>query len=604
MRRLTLALLLGAAALLPVMAQNGVLSESFSSWPPGGWSLPPTAAGERWEASESAETANYTGGEGRCAAAHPFSGGDLDLLTPPFALPPGATGARLRFREDLLLREGSGEAAQIALSTDGGATFPILLLRREAGGAVVRGPSETTVDLSPWAGGSGLVLRFRFEARSEPHGWWQVDDVRVEAPGCGTQRPTLAGPSFACGPGVLLQAGEGWATYRWYRDGLLLTGATGRELFAGLSGTYEVVGRGPEGCEGRSDPLSVTVEAPAPPSVEGPFEGCPGQAVVLTARGPSGASCRWYRDGLPLEGVSGPSLTVTEGGAYQAALQGPGGCTAFSPAHTVVFPASPPTPAVVSASCDRWVLEAPPGLASWNWTRDGQPLPGASGSTLAAEESGAYAVAGLSPRGCALTSPPVAVALAPRPQAAVSPDACPGGVFLEAGGATGVLRWEYGGRELPGAAASPLATTLPGRYTAVVEDGTGCGRRSLPVDVEVPPCSSREVSGSGDFFPFTLEKVLLKEGSPAVRLTFQKAAGAVSYALFWGTLDRPGSHTEPGHALCGLAPADDGSGRLEVTVADLPDNAYFLLSADLGGVLSVAGRDSAGNPLPPGSCSP
>lgn len=606
MKRLLLPLFLGALG-GATLASPPVLSQSFSPWPPAGWSLPPSAAGERWEGSEGTATANYTGGEGTAATARPQSGGDLDLLTPPFALPSGATGALLRFREDLLLREGTADVAEIALSTDGGATFPYLLRRRDAAGALARGPLEAAVDLSPWAGENALVVRFRYGAvAGSDHGWWQVDDVRVEARSCPSTGLVLQGPSSACAPGALLTAGEGWSSYRWFRNGILLPGATGENLLAGLSGTYTVEGTDPEGCSVLSAPLEVTVESPAPPVVQGPSEGCPGGAVVLSASGTSGGgTLRWYRDGLPIPGATGDTLSVREGGTYEAVLATAGGCEAHSAPHPVSFAPALSQPQVLTAACDGALLEAPQGLAAWTWTRDGLPLPGASGPTLAVEESGAYAVAGWTPMGCALQSPPAEVVLAPRPSVAVQAESCPGGATLQVSGAQGPVRWEVGGDPLPGATAGALPTTLPGLYTAVADTGGGCPRRSLEAAVEIPPCPSREVSGLAAFYPLTVERTLRKDGTPALRLSFEKAAGALSYALFWGTLGQPGSHREPGHALCGLLPSDDGSGRLEVTVEEPPGDAYFLLAADLGGgLLTVAGRDSAGNPTPPGDCGP
>ncbi|MGC8762490.1 MAG: hypothetical protein ACP5VN_02465 [Acidobacteriota bacterium] len=606
MKRLLLTLFLGALG-AAAMALPPVLSQSFSPWPPAGWSLPPSAAGERWEGSEGTATANYTGGEGTAATARPQSGGDLDLRTPAFALPAGATGAVLRFREDLLLREGSADVAEIALSTDGGATFPHLLRRREGGGAGGRGPLETTVDLSAWAGEAALVVRFRYGAvAGSDHGWWQVDDVRVEARSCPSTALVLEGPPYACPPGALLTAGEGWSSYRWFRNGILLPGATGESLLAGLSGTYTVEGTDAEGCAVLSAPLEVTVESPAPPVVQGPSEGCPGGAVVLTASGTSGGgTLQWYRDGLPIPGATGDTLAVLEGGTFEAVFATAGGCEAHSAPHTVSFSPALSQPQVLTAACDGALLEAPLGLAAWTWTRDGLPLPGASGPALAVEESGAYAVAGWTPTGCALQSPPAEVVLAPRPSVAVEAEPCPGGATLQALGVPGPVRWEAGGRELPAPPSATLRTTLPGLYTALAETAPGCERRSLPVAVEIPPCASREVSGPGAFYPLTVERISRKDGSPALRLSFEKAPGAVTYALFWGTLGQPGSHREPGHALCGLVPEDDGSGRLEVTVEDLPSDAYFLLAADLGGgLLTVAGQDSGGTPILPGSCGP
>lgn len=601
MRRWAFAIL--ATALLPLwtFAQEAVLAQSFETWPPPGWVLPSSSCLETWEASPALGLNNYTGGEGAAAVARPSCAGILDLVSPSFSIPPSAEQARLVFREDRFAQEGFQGDVEISLSEDGGATFPHLLAHfgAEAG----RGPRPAALDLTPWAGKSDLRLRFRFDAAGTAFGWWEVDEVRVEVLACSSPQPVLAGSPSACAPGTLLTAPEGYASYRWYFDGLPLEGAAGNALLAGRTGRYAVEVSTAGGCGGRSPDFEVSVaEPPLPPSIAGPAEGCAGTPVVLTAEGGSYLSLQWYRDGSPIPGAHSPSLAVTESGTYAVRVENGEGCSALSPSRAVEV-IEPPEPALLPADCGV-LLSAPEGFTAYAWRKDGQPLPGRTERQMVPQESGGYAYEGLTAAGCSVLSPEVSVTLPPRPLLSATPLSCPAGFLLEASGASQVT-WEVGGRPLPVPAGGRLETALPGTYTAVAAGEDGCPRRSDPVPVEVLPCTEREVSGPEAFFPFTLEKATAKDGSPAVRLTFQKAPGAVSYALFWGTLGDFGSHAQPGHGRCALEAADDGSGRLELLLEDLPDDAYFLLSADLGPAgYTVAGRDSAGNPLPAGVCGP
>ncbi len=601
MRRRILLVLAPALLSWGAFAQGTVLSESFEAWPPPGWSLSPSSCLERWEGSPAMGLNNYTGGGGAAAVARPSCAGILDLVSPPFDLPFWAREARLVVSEDRFIQEGFTGGGEIALSEDGGATFPHLLQR--FGAEAARGPRTAAFDLTPWVGRPGLRIRFRFDAAGTAFGWWEVDEVRVEALPCTPPQPVLSGAPSACPPGTLLSAPEGYASYRWFFAGSALEAASGRELLAGRTGRYAVEVWTADGCRGLSPDFEVLVEEPPlPPSIAGPVEGCAGAPVVLSAEGGAYASLQWYRDGLPIPGAVSPSLAVTQSGAYTVRVENGAGCAAFSPAHEVGM-AEAPEPALLPQGCGV-VLEAPDGFLSYAWRKDGQILPGAAGRRLVPEESGAYAYEALTAAGCSVTSPALSLSLAPKPALSATPLPCPDGVLLESPGTTPVT-WEVNGRPLSVAPGTALATALPGTYTALAEGPDGCPRRSDPVAVEILPCAQREVSGAEAFFPFTLEKTAAKGGSPGFRLAFQKAPGAVSYALFWGRLGDFASHTEAGHGLCALEVSDDGSGRLEALLPDLPDDAYFLLAADLGGgSFTVAGRDGAGNPLPPGVCAP
>lgn len=601
MRRLGLALFAPAVFPLLLSAQTVVLEESFASWPPSGWALPPSACQETWGAVSDLGLPNYTGGEGGAAAARPSCAGILDLVSPPFDLPSWAQEARLVVSEDRFIQVGFTGEGEIALSEDGGATFPHLLQR--FGAEAARGPRTAVYDLTPWVGRPGLRLRFRFDATGTAFGWWEVDEFRVEVLPCASPQPVLSGAPSACPPGTLLSAPEGYASYRWFFDGSPLEAASGRELLAGRTGRYAVEVSTADGCRGRTPDFEVSVEEPPlPPSIAGPVEGCAGAPVVLSAEGGAYASLQWYRDGLPIPGAVSPSLAVAQSGAYTVRVENGAGCATFSPAHEVGM-AQAPGPALLEQGCSV-VLEAPDGFLSYAWRKDGQILPGASGRRVVPEESGAYAYEASTPAGCPVTSPALSLSLAPKPALSATPLSCPGGVRLESPGTTPVT-WEVNGRPLSVAPGTALETTLPGTYTVLAEGPDGCPRRSDPLAVEILPCAQREVSGAEAFFPFTLEKTVAKDGSPGFRLAFQKAPGAVTYALFWGRLGDFASHTQPGHGLCALEVSDDGSGRLEALLPDLPDDAYFLLAADLGGgSFTVAGRDGAGNPLPPGVCTP
>ncbi|WP_054512693.1 PKD domain-containing protein [Chryseobacterium sp. ERMR1:04] len=88
--------------------------------------------------------------------------------------------------------------------------------------------------------------------------------------------------------------------------------------------TLEVRTPGTSGCIGSKN-FTVTVSnPPAAPSITYTKESCQPYAIKLTASGPSNGDYNWSN------GMSGQSITVNEGGAYQVIYTAPSGCTSSS----------------------------------------------------------------------------------------------------------------------------------------------------------------------------------------------------------------------------------------------------------------------------------
>ncbi|MDP4235651.1 MAG: hypothetical protein Q8919_04305, partial [Bacteroidota bacterium] len=65
--------------------------------------------------------------------------------------------------------------------------------------------------------------------------------------------------SFCAGDSVTLDAGSGYATYLWSKDGSVISGAANEFLRTGESGSYSVLVTNSGGCSGSSSTISVTV---------------------------------------------------------------------------------------------------------------------------------------------------------------------------------------------------------------------------------------------------------------------------------------------------------------------------------------------------------
>ena len=65
--------------------------------------------------------------------------------------------------------------AEVQISADGGAIWDVLRHWE----VNVPGPHLASIDLTPYAGAPGALVRFYYDDRDTDAGWWQIDDVQV-----------------------------------------------------------------------------------------------------------------------------------------------------------------------------------------------------------------------------------------------------------------------------------------------------------------------------------------------------------------------------------------------------------------------------------------
>lgn len=119
------------------------------------------------------------------------------------------------------------------------------------------------------------------------------------------------------GETVTLDAGEGFAAYRWS------TGAATRTITVSATGNYHVVVTTSEGsCEGRSDTAMIRVfDPPAMPVIT---------LVGTQLRVEPGFSHQWYRNGVAIPGATRERFTPTEQGTYTVTTFNVAGCATTS----------------------------------------------------------------------------------------------------------------------------------------------------------------------------------------------------------------------------------------------------------------------------------
>ncbi len=205
------------------------------------------------------------------------------------------------------------------------------------------------------------------------------------------------------GPATLRVAasGTGPLTYQWRRDGLPVPGATQSEyavaeVIPSVVGSYDcVVSNARGGVASQAASLSLK---PLPSITTQPINRvvCRGGVTTfsLVAAGPGPLTYRWQRNGVNLAGATAATLVIANASdadvaSYACVVTGECGSTT-SAAVTLQVVDSPtitqhPQPRVACLGSPASFTVAATGAApfSFQWRRDGTPVPGATQQTLA-----------------------------------------------------------------------------------------------------------------------------------------------------------------------------------------------------------------------------
>lgn len=308
---------------------------------------------------------------------------------------------------------------------------------------------------------------------------------------------TVTGPTqFCAGESVQFRAASGSGyKYQWLRNGSTIAGATSATYVASLAGQYAVVVTDANQCSNTSSAITVTVEQAPTAAIEPPATTrlCTGASVTLKAVEGAGFTYQWRLDGRNIDGATTSTLTVSSSGSYGLVVTNQFGCSSVSPLvriTNVPYPSATITVDGPTALCPGGTvtLRAPVGVSvRYQWSRDGQPITGASAMTLVVTDPGTYSVIVTNSDGCGTQSPnPVTVTVSDYPDAKVTALGqtrfCEGfSVVLQADTRTAArYQWYRNGVMIPFATSSQVVATEAGLYTVEVANAAGCTSTTDP----------------------------------------------------------------------------------------------------------------------------
>lgn len=397
------------------------------------------------------------------------------------------------------------------------------------------GPGGYTVTVTDGSGCSGTSAQYIVNQDASP-------------------TPFIIGPTTVCpGSTVTLTADAGYSSYVWSPSG-------GNAQTADVpDGTYTVSVTTSGGCNGVSQPFTITQSNNIVPVIVGDNSLCPGQSATLDA-GAGYDSYVWTPGGETTQ-----SITVGLG-TYSVSVVD--GVCAGSSVQFTVATAPDLTPVIVgtSAVCNgtTTVLDAGAGFASYSWTPSGNT------QTVTVSE-GQYTVTVTDSDGCSGTSPQFNVTLLPdlSPTITGGLNYCSGaGATLDAGSGYATYAWT------PGGANTQNVTLVAGTYTVTVTDNLGCTGTSQPVTVTNTQPQAPVITGPGGVCGANTVTIDAGVGyvsyawSPTGGSAQTAQVGAGTYTVTVSTGPGCSATSAPFTVQTGVAPSPNISGPLYYCVSE------------------------------------
>jgi N-acetylneuraminic acid mutarotase len=308
----------------------------------------------------------------------------------------------------------------------------------------------------------------------------------------GTNGSIYNGTVYACYanyPLIFNCTAQNATSYQWYRNGVLISGATNSSYSVPVPGSYTCAAI--NGCGSVTSAVLAAGEITQPQPVlntVGYPNTCNGSAVQLEVYDPGflpfvSYTYSWTLNGNAIPGNNLPVLNATSPGVYRVTVVNNCGWNS-SPDKTVISdsPLSPvitPSGSTTICSTSGSVVLSTQNVSGYQyqWKLNNVAISGAIYSSYTATQGGNYTVDVTNACGT-FTSPAQAVSFVSAPTGFIiftgSPGICPGGSKLLTCNTTGTVtgyQWKLNGTNISGATASTYNATQVGSYSCTITNG-------------------------------------------------------------------------------------------------------------------------------------
>jgi hypothetical protein len=299
--------------------------------------------------------------------------------------------------------------------------------------------------------------------------------------------------SFCNGGSVTLTANSG-NSYSWSNS------STSQSINVTSTGSYSVTVSN-NNCTATSEPIFINVLNVIPPTISASAtEICNGtQAIISSNILPDYQSFAWSN------GASGNSINVSDGGNYFVTVTTTSGCTAVS--NNIAIAVVGPTAPIVSFTgsnifCEGGSVTLNSNVSSGNnWYFNGVLIPGATGNTYVANQTGNY-TSQLTGQGCVANSNLISVIVNPKPIASAGIASQNIGAVTFSNNSTNYSSslWNFGDNTSNSSITNPFHQYLAdGTYNVVLTVTNSCGSTSTEITVTILGTAIEELESQTNF---------------------------------------------------------------------------------------------------------
>jgi hypothetical protein len=286
-------------------------------------------------------------------------------------------------------------------------------------------------------------------------------------------------------------------TFQWYKDSILIQGATAQTVYAKSNGTYKVQVTNVAGTS-ISNALQVVVK-PLPPAsitLTGNDTICATDSVLLAVPYYSTNTYQWKLNNVSINTGVNNSLWVKSSGSYSVKVtDNVSTCLANSTAQNIVVNQPPVLNFSMSnndtiCSGDTLLISASPsnGINSFQWWLNNAIINGANSAQLAVTATGSYTLSTLYANTCARTYEPISAVVIPLPNASVTQAGnatfCFGdSVVFQANSGNGYTYNWFNASTSLNVFGARLAVVNSGNYSVRVTDKFNCSKMSSVFNV-------------------------------------------------------------------------------------------------------------------------
>lgn len=286
----------------------------------------------------------------------------------------------------------------------------------------------------------------------------------------------LGADLVACiGNMVNLNAGTDGSTYKWTRDGIVLS-ENNPVISVTTGGIYRVTVTNQADCA-TSDEVNVSF-VPGPTVNAGPdITFCEGETRTINAT-TDATNISWLLNGSPIPNQNGKSISVTDPGTYTIiVIGGPSNCEARDELVVVVNELPQVNLGQDQRICqgESVTFDAGQGQGyTYQWSRDGSPV--GSTRTIMANTNGVYVVTVTTVDGCKATDQ-IALTVVPLPTLTLPAtlDICGNTAEFIMPVTNGTsFQWFKDGEAIQGQIQKDLSVNAAGTYKIVVKNSDNC----------------------------------------------------------------------------------------------------------------------------------